>query len=147
MVCSFLMTRYLGIDYGKKKIGLALSDEDGEFAFPHGVYKNDRDFIEHLITLVNKESVHTAVLGESQNYAGDDNLIMEDIRNFITRLQKRIPALAVELQDERLTSQQAARQFESKVKSRKPKTAPVLDASAAALILQIYLDSKRGQNV
>lgn len=135
------MTRYLGIDYGSKKIGLALSDEEGKFAFPHGVYKNDRQFIESLVTLINKEAVHTAVVGESLTYEGRENEIMQSVKNFVATLQKRIPSLSITLQDERYTSAHAGRQFETKEKTRKQIVKKDLDASAAALILQSYLDT------
>jgi putative Holliday junction resolvase len=124
--------RYLGIDYGTKKIGVALSDEGGTFAFPYETLANDEKLFRHLREIVEKEHVERVVVGESVTFAGEKNLLMGDIGRFIAALEKQCSVLAV-LQSEAFSSAEAAR-FAPKGKTHD-------DAAAAAIILQRFLDS------
>jgi putative Holliday junction resolvase len=135
--------RYLGIDYGLKKVGLALSDESGRWAFPYEVLENNDRLIDKVVEICKKNEVDKIVLGLSLNFKGDPNPIMEDIEKFKSEIEKE-PGLEVFYENETLTTKQAAG-F-----SGKPKTdtgglrgdKDKLDASAAALILQSYLDKR-----
>ena len=123
--------RYLGIDYGSKRIGLAHSDEAGKFAFPHSVLEGD-DPIKKIMLLVSKEKVSEIVLGESKDFKGKDNAIMKKIHEFKVELEKTTN-IPVHFEPEFLTSVEAER-----LQGKHDK----LDASAAALILQSFLDRK-----
>ena len=70
--------RYLGVDYGSKKIGLALSDEGGTMGFPHTIISNTPRLIDELCALIAKENIGAVVIGESRNLAGGDNAIVKD---------------------------------------------------------------------
>ena len=123
--------RFLGIDYGKKRVGIAVSDPSGCFALPHSVTENSEDLAEKVKKICMANEVETIVLGESKDFAGLDNTIMEEVRSFAEKLKST--GLSVVLEPEHLSSA-AAERFQGKVQK--------LDASAAAIILQSYLDRK-----
>lgn len=145
--------KYLGIDYGTKKIGIAVSDDNGSIAFPHSVVPAGRDALSAIAALIKESGAGEVVLGESRNFAGEPNEVMEDIEQF----KKDIAELAgvpVHYEREFFTSALAARQFAPEAgspsgvgrprASRKQNPSQErLDAAAAALILQSYLDRKR----
>jgi putative Holliday junction resolvase len=132
--------KYVGIDYGTKRIGVAVSDETGSIAFPHSVVPAGRGALSVIATLIKESSAGAVVLGESRNYAGEKNEVMEDIELFKKDLEE-LSMVPVHYEREFFTSALAARQFAPEEKSRKANPVHVgLDASAAALILQSYLD-------
>ncbi len=121
--------RYLGIDFGEKRVGIAISDEEGKIAFPTTVLANDQDLMKNLVDLCMKNSIELVVMGESRNYQGQINPIMWKIDGF--RKQLETVGFKVVLEPEFMTSVQASQVTgENKM----------LDASAAAIILQSYLD-------
>ena len=130
--------RYLGIDYGISKIGIALSDEAGMMGFPHTIMVNTPRFIDELCALIAKENVGAVVIGESRNLSGTDNPIAADARALGTLLTERA-GLSVFYESEIFTTAQARRAPEKEVKSRAAKPRVNVDASAAALILTSYL--------
>ncbi len=135
--------KYIGIDYGTKKIGIALSDEGGSIAFPHSVIASGRDALSAVAALITANAVGAGVIGESRNFSGEKNEVMEDIEQFKKDLQE-LTGLPVEYEREFFTSAMAARQFAPEEKSRKANpNQDTLDASAAALILQSYLDRNK----
>jgi len=125
--------RYLGIDYGVKRVGVALSDETNKVALPLAVVENDRRLFDRLNDIVCERAITCIVLGESKNFKGGDNAVMEDIRNFKKRFEDQF-SIPVILEPEFLTSHQA-----EKIQGRND----MIDASAAALILQSYLDRSK----
>src|SRR5450759_3356235 len=78
--------RYLGIDYGSSKIGLALSDEAGVMGFPHAILSNTPRFIDEVCALISKENVGAVVIGESRTLLGGENPIAKDARALGTLL-------------------------------------------------------------
>ena len=127
--------RYLGIDYGTKHIGLALSDEVGDFAYPHTVLENKGILraTETIAALCKKELVTVIVVGESKNYQGYDNNLMKEIHQFVSELKEKTD-IPIEFENETLTSAEAER-IQGK--------SSLLDASAAALILRTYLERQK----
>jgi putative Holliday junction resolvase len=119
----------LGIDYGSKKIGIALSDDGGQMAFPHEVVPNNKDFINYLKRLVDELGVTEMVIGHSLNNDGEPNTIHAAVEELITdvTLQLGIP---VHLEPEQYSTQLA-----TQTQGRSGLT----DASAAALILDSYI--------
>jgi putative Holliday junction resolvase len=124
--------RYLGIDFGEKRVGIALSDEDGKIAFPNAVLANDKDLFKHIVDLCMKNAVEAVVMGESRNYQGQINEIMWKIEGFKKQLETI--GFQVIFEPEFMTSVQA-----SQVTGENQ----MLDASAAAIILQSYLDKNK----
>ncbi|MDO8664268.1 MAG: Holliday junction resolvase RuvX [Candidatus Liptonbacteria bacterium] len=142
--------RYLGIDYGSKRVGVAISDEAGEFALPLTVLANDEKLLLEIKKIIAEKRVGAVVLGESKNFKGEDNVIMKGAREFKISLEKETE-LPVFLESELFTSAEADRMKPSVfgqnrktgVRLRRPETKNVmLDASAAALILKSYLDKQ-----
>lgn len=137
-----IATRVLGIDYGTKRIGVALSDPQAAFGQPYSVVQNSKTALDEILAIVKKENVAEIVLGESKDFKGQDNKVMSEIRDFKFALEKALvlllpPIIPVIFEPEFLTSHQAE-YFQGKH--------DLLDASAAALILQSYLDRKNNQN-
>lgn len=125
--------RLLGIDYGSKRIGLALSDEAGQFAFPHSVVQAGSDAVSRVVTLCRNEGVQKIVMGESLDYKGVPNPIMASATRFAEALKKE-SGLEVVFEKEFLTTREASHiQGEHQG----------IDASAAALILKSYIDKNR----
>ena len=135
--------RVLAIDHGTKRIGLAISDELRTIAQPIGFFpaKPMADFLAHLREIINRQSVEMILVGMPRNMDGSYGPSAENVRRFIAVLEKEIP-LAVKTWDERLTSVQANRtmiQAGIGRTARKEKA----DATAAAILLQSYLDSRQ----
>ncbi len=131
--------RHLGIDYGKKRIGTALSDESGTIASPHVVVEGGKGAARTIASLVQSNGVKKIIVGESRNFKGEENPLMEEITRFVSDLQKLTSAQII-LEPEFMTSALAARPPQKTLKSRSPKKRETHDSSAAALILQSYLD-------
>ncbi len=134
--------KYLGIDYGTKKIGLAVSDQSGVFAFPKTIIPNDEKLFSQCLDLIKSESIETIVVGNSLMANGSRNSIMEDVDAFCEELEK-LSGLPIVMQDERFSSS-AVRAFtwakSVATKHRTEKNINPTDDSAAALMLQRYLD-------
>jgi putative Holliday junction resolvase len=132
--------RYLGIDFGTKRVGLALSDEGGSMGFPHAVVPNDGRLIDYVRELIKRKEVEVVVIGDSRDFAGNDNAVMAKAKAFATDLE-RTADVGVVWESEALTTQEARRDPEGiRITGRDARQA--VDASAAALILTSYLSHK-----
>ncbi|MGC9602381.1 MAG: Holliday junction resolvase RuvX [Minisyncoccia bacterium] len=139
--------KYIGIDYGTKRIGLARSDESGSIAFPLVTIVAGPHTVGEIAAIAQKESAQKIILGESRNFKGEANKVMEDIERFKKDLEE-VAGVPVVYEAEFLSSAAAARQYHDYSQPRRPERvgAPTkaseskLDASAAAVILQSYLD-------
>lgn len=129
--------KLLGIDYGAKRVGTALGDTESGMAFPHVVLPNDKKLVLTIKELCEKESVAEIVLGESLDYKMKPNVIMEKIVPFKEELE-HATNLPIHFEREFMTSA-AAEQLQGKGK--------MIDASAATLILQMYLDRKKNKDL
>ena|SRR3989339_79718 len=149
--------KFIGIDYGTKRIGIAISDENGTLAFPKEIVLNDANTLKRIGEIIEKEKITELVIGESVDFSGKLNALSARIEVFILELQEKFNLL-IHKQKEFLTSVEARRysggqamrggsnkielspsQAHSKVKQIKSGR---IDASAAALILQRYLDKR-----
>jgi putative Holliday junction resolvase len=137
--------KYLGVDFGTKRIGLAVSDEGGQLAFPLTTVKAGPDTLGSIVEIVNREWVEKIIIGESTNLDGTPNKVQEAIEKFKKDLEG-ITGLPVEYQSEMFSSAQAARQFAPDGSRKTNPSQDKLDAAAAALILQSYLDKIKGDN-
>jgi len=145
--------KFLGIDYGAKRIGLALSDERGTLAFPKEIIKNDRNSIGKVIDIMKKEGISEVVIGESKDLAGNKNTIMPEAERFGTNISAKND-VKVHWEKEFWSSIEA-RKFKPKAggfrstmvggKVPKPDTKHI-DDSAAAIILQRFLDKRNTQS-
>ncbi len=138
-----MSTRLLGIDYGSKRIGIALTNESGDFAAPYSIVAmsssssaSREKAVEEIAAICQEKDVEKIVIGESKDFSGEDNRIMKDIRVFAEALTTK-SGLPVLFHPEFLTSAQAER-IQGKT--------DMLDASAAAIILQSYVDTDNNNN-
>ena len=148
--------KLLGIDFGTRRVGLAMTDPSGAMAFPYAtIHRTTRDkLFQELLDILEREQVEGIVVGlPGSREAGDGSgigapmaadgeeaLIVRQIRNFVDRLQRRTP-LPVHLVDETLSSFEAEQTLrESGLKGEKLKEK--LDQQAAVLILRTYLESR-----
>jgi putative Holliday junction resolvase len=122
--------RVMGIDFGTKRIGLALSDENRGMAFPLQVLENNKLAIPTLSKIIKEKGVVLVVIGESKDFQMKDNPVMEAVRVFENLLSIE-SGVEIDYEPEFLTSHQA-HHIQGKTK--------MLDASAATIILQSYLD-------
>jgi putative Holliday junction resolvase len=122
--------RYLGIDYGAKRIGLAVSSE--RIAFPRDVIENNAQVFTRLNEIIEKERIAKIVIGDTRTFGGGSNPITRDLDAFVEKL-KAESGLPVQLVWEAGSSVEASR-FAPEGRSK--------DDSAAAIILQRYLDMR-----
>jgi len=132
------MGRLLGIDFGLKRVGIALSDEEQKIAFPKTVYPNDKKLVNQIAKYCEQNSVIGIVLGESKNFKGEDNPIMKDILKFKAEIEKEA-SLPVYMEPEFMTSSEAGKM------RAEDDSGEMIDASAAAIILQSYLDKRQNK--
>ncbi len=132
--------RYLGIDFGTKRVGLALSDEGGSMGFPHAVVPNDGRLIDYVRELITRKEVEIVVIGDSKDFAGNDNAVKAKAKAFAADLE-RTASIEVVWEPETLTTQEARRDPEG-IRITGKDAREAVDASAAALILTSYLSHK-----
>lgn len=136
--------RYLGLDLGTKTIGLALSDRSGLIASCYRVLHHDNDpamCLPDLKDIVQTEQVEALVLGFPKNMNNTIGPRAEATQEFKQLLETELQ-LPVILEDERLTTKSAEATLIQGNMSRK-KRKEVIDAVAATIILQSYLDKRR----
>lgn len=135
--------KYLGIDYGTKRIGIAISDESGMMAFPRGILSGGKSALEKILDTVRDEQIDEIVVGKSMDQSGNRNAIMDDIDVFVEQLHN-LTGLPVHTHDERFSSQ-IARSFDftksdNVASPRKHDLVEHIDDRAAAVMLQRYLE-------
>ena len=133
----------MGIDFGLARIGIAFSDDTKFLASPFLTYKRKRmvEDIAFFHNLIKEKQVDEIICGLPMNMAGEEQEIAKKTREFIAELVKDVQ-IKVEFVDERLSSllaEEMLMETERDWKKRKEK----LDAVAASIILQDYLDLKR----
>jgi len=136
--------RYLGIDYGAKRVGLSLSDEEGKMAFPYKIVKNDLELEDAIHNICGEEEVSAIVIGESRDLSNSPNKIMGSIEEFKKNLELELE-LPVYFEKEFMTSVYGGEQKSKNVfiaKKIKKEKVEKDDSKAATLILQRYLDRK-----
>jgi putative Holliday junction resolvase len=122
--------KYLGIDFGSKRVGLSVSDFSKKIAFPLSVVLNSENLLDEIVEVCKKNNISLIVIGDSKDFSGKDNVIMDEVYKFKDALFQKLK-IEIVLYPEFLTSFQA---------SRVTGKNDMIDASASALILQSYLD-------
>lgn len=138
-------TRILAVDYGRKRIGLALSDELGVTAQPLAtlVRTNRREDLRRLREICRLHGVHRILVGHPVHLSGEAGEMAQEAARFAARLQEQL-GIETELLDERLTSWEAQQSLASSAPSRRKRRASI-DSLAAAILLREYLDSSHAQ--
>jgi len=137
--------RILAVDYGRKRIGLALSDELGLTAQPLGtlVRMNRQKDLSRLREACRTHGVTHIIVGHPLHMTGEAGEMANEAARFAARIEKEI-GIDVELVDERLTSWEAAQTVAETRPSARRKREP-LDDVAAAILLRDYLEHTRGR--
>ena len=137
------MNRIIGIDYGRKRIGLAVSDPLGMFASPLETVPSAK-IIEYLKNYAEREGISLFVVGWPMNLDHTPAQSARFVEEFLRRLRKNFPDTPVELEDERFTSVLAHRaMIDGGMKKMDRRDKAVVDKISAAIILQSYLDRKK----
>lgn len=124
--------KYIGIDWGEKRIGLAFGESGANVAVPHKVVSS----LNEVIAEIKEEEVDCVVLGKPVKLSGSEENMTDGFSDFLKKLRSQID-ITIELIDERLTSLAADARIGDK-KTKAPR-----DSIAAMEILQSYLDKKR----
>ena len=121
--------KILGIDYGTKRVGLAISDETQTLARELNIL-SPKEFWWGIKDLIETEAIERIVIGLPLNMSGGSTLSTEAAQKFSDELQERFPEIPLEFMDERLSSVMAESMGRKKD----------VDSLAAQIILQNYLD-------
>jgi len=134
----------VALDLGARRIGIAVTDAAGMSAFPLGTIER-RSFnadLQAIRLTLGSRDIECLVVGLPVNMDGSEGPMARHARNFATRLASALK-IEVKLQDERLSSFEAEQRLRDEVPRGKKKAA--IDAMAAAIILENYLESKRAR--
>ena len=135
--------RYMGIDYGSKRIGLALCDPLITFAYSYKTLVNDGNFLEDLKVIIKDKNVVKIILGLPSESHRASKILADEVRKLKKEIETKL-TLEVILWDEEYTSVLAEQQVLDSVKSKKKrKDKGLVDRNSAAIILQEYLNSRR----
>lgn len=127
---------FLALDVGEKRIGVAIGDDAVRIAMPFETIETDGNELERIAKIVVDESIDTIVVGYPRNQSGEATAQTEYVETFAELLEDM--AAHLEFQDESLTSVLAEQQLKS---FGRPYSKGDIDARAAAIILQDYLES------
>lgn len=131
--------KYLGIDFGSKKVGFAQSDDDGRMAYPLMIAPNDGSLFKDTVELVREMKFGVVVIGESVDAKGKLNPIAKEARAFGMKIEDAVDVQIV-FEKEWYSTTEARRQ-PGKEGSHD------VDDQAAAIVLQRYLDKINGPGV
>ena len=135
--------RVMAIDYGTKRIGIAISDELRMLASARGVVENGPLAIKDILSKAQAESVVVVVLGLPKSLKNEDSQMTTQVRAFGEKLRSRLDEIGIqfELRDERLTSVMANANIATSGLGKKRRSEKSLrDEEAARILLQSYLD-------
>jgi len=134
-------TRIVGIDYGAKRVGLAIADPLGMFAQPFGTY-SPGDAIRKMEELHESEGVRTIIIGWPLREDGSEGTATEAVDRFAQRLGNSLTGVEIIRWDERFTSEEARDQIRTGPDpSLRKKGRGRVDMAAAGIILEEYLKS------
>lgn len=134
------MKRIIGIDYGNKRVGIAISDPLRIFATPLETVPSAK-IMEYLKVYAQKEEIERFVVGYPMNLKNEPAQAAKYVDVFLKQLEKHFPGTPIALEDERFTSVLAFRSLiDSGVKKMDRRDKSAVDKVSAALILQTYLD-------
>ena len=135
------MARIMGIDYGTKRIGIAVTDPLQIIASPLETVENQKIMI-FLANYFFTEEVECIIVGEPKKLDNSDAEIMPKIRDFINSLNKLFPNIPVNLQDERFTSTDAKRIIlDSGISKMKRRDKSLVDKVSATIILKEWMEN------
>ena len=133
----------MGIDFGLKRIGLALTDPLLTFSYPYKTISNDNSLWDNLKSVIEENNVNKIILGFPKKSSRPDKDITKNVLEFKDKLNIKFN-MEVILWDESYTSEMAKQiVIKSVVKKSKRRDKGLIDQNSAAIILQEYLDEER----
>ncbi len=136
------MKRILGVDVGLKRVGIAQSDRTGILASPLGTFSYE-EAIDRIAGLFDKKEVELIVVGWPLTLRGEEGDSVAMVRHFRAKLEKVSGEVPIRTLDERFTSTLARQSIrDSGARQKKRRNKELIDSTAAAILLQNYLDSK-----
>lgn len=134
------MAKAIGIDFGLKRTGIAITDDLCIIASPLTVVDSTK-LMQFLSDLIAKENISTLVLGYPTRLDGSDSHITENVRILKSELEKNFITVSVVLQDERYSSAESMKAIHKAGKKKQLKDKGLIDKVSAAIILQDYLET------
>ncbi len=128
--------KYLGIDFGSKKVGFAQSDDEGRMAYPLMISPNDNMLLKDTLELIREMKFSTVVIGESVDTKGKPNPIAKEARKFGAQIESAMD-VTVTFEKEWYSTVEARKQPGNEGNHN-------VDDQAAAIVLQRYLDKVNG---
>ena len=133
------MSKILGLDYGKKRCGISITDDLRLIASPLDTI-NTNQIINYLVEIIARENISILVIGEPKNNKNNFYEIEESIKKLIKKIKSNIPDLIIEREDERFTSKLSKIYINQVTKKRKLRIDKRnLDKVSASLILESFL--------
>lgn len=131
--------RILAIDYGEKRIGLAITDPLNLFAYPLITLKNDNEFWKNFDKIFTEYKISKIILGFPLKESGSESALAKTITKFKDTVEKKY-SISIQLVDERYSSKIAEQRIIESVSSKKKRMdKSLLDKNAAAVMLEDYL--------
>jgi len=136
------MGRILAIDYGRKRVGIAVTDKLKIIANALTTV-HSKDIMQFLKDYLSKEKVECIVVGLPKQMSGEASESEKYITPFVKQLQKEFPGIPIDRYDERFTSKMAFQtMIDSGLKKKDRQNKALVDSISATIILQSYLESK-----
>jgi putative Holliday junction resolvase len=138
-------TKYMAIDYGDKRVGIAVSDENKKYSFSREHLSNDKNFLDRLLKIIQEENVSKIIIGYPLNFKSEKTIQTLKIEEFKNTLEKFLSgkSMAAEIiyYDERFTSKLAENSImNSGLSKKKRQEKGRVDSISAQIILQDYID-------
>jgi putative Holliday junction resolvase len=137
------LARILAIDYGRKRVGLAVTD-------PMQIIANGldtvsaKDLLDYLEKYMINEEVELFVVGYPKQLNNEDSESMKYLKPFLGKLKKKFPDIPIEMVDERFTSKIAFQtMIDGGLKKKQRQDKAMIDKVSATIILQSYMETKR----
>ena len=131
--------KILAIDYGTKRIGIAVGDSKLRIAMPKGVIKNSQGAVDEVARVITDSGIEKVIVGLPLTPSGKEGQRALMVREFVDRLREKLPEVDIELWDERYTTMEAESRL-SHIPPKKRKN--LIDSVSAQIILEEYLRSK-----
>ncbi|MDQ2178186.1 Holliday junction resolvase RuvX [Marinifilum sp. D714] len=137
------MARILAIDYGRKRVGIAVTDPMQIIANGLGTVAA-KDLLDYLEKYMASEEVELFVVGYPKQLNNEDSESMKYLKPFLGKLKKKFPDIPIEMVDERFTSKIAFQtMIDGGLKKKQRQDKAMIDKVSATIILQSYMETKR----
>lgn len=143
-----LNSKYLAIDYGEKRVGIAISDEDKRYSFSREYIINDKNFYDNLMKIIIEENISRIIIGYPLNLYSQKTIQTLKVEEFKAGLENILNKKSIEAEilyyDERFTSRMAEDSIiRSGMSKKKRKDKGLVDTLSAQILLQDYIDKEK----